>query len=206
MSTRSAVCEPYGDGYRGRYVHSDGSPTGVGWTLLQLVARDGLENVRQTLIHDHAGWSILRPHAVKITRKMIADAKRAARAAGLDWRFGGAVHDYTSPEYQAWYWDRMCDDGRYINVPGYGVAYSTTQIELWGEPYQQASEDDWITPDIDDDTEWRYVLANDSLKVFSGFGAWPKMVGTIPYDLGFEQVEVLQSRWQQRCRHDTMAS
>lgn len=59
MSTRSIISEPHGDGFRGRYCHSDGYPYYVGKELHALVQRDGVDKVRQTLIHDRYGWSSL---------------------------------------------------------------------------------------------------------------------------------------------------
>lgn len=59
MGTRSFVAEPHGDTWRGRYCHWDGYPTGKGPTLFAMVRRDGVETVRQRLLHDRYGWSSL---------------------------------------------------------------------------------------------------------------------------------------------------
>lgn len=144
MGTRSAVCEPHGVSYRGRYVHWDGYPTGVGLRLLELVQRDGLEKVRQTIIHDHYAWSSL--HSEEL-----------------------------SPGYQ---------DGRFVVVPDYGTAYTTEQ--------GQSNEDEWVTPSEDYGTEWRYVLADDGLKVYAGYSADPAYVGTLPYNATREDCERLE--------------
>lgn len=59
MSTNCIVAEPIdGDvkNFRGRYCHWDGDA----WMALQLskiVARDGIQIARQTLLHDHWYWS-----------------------------------------------------------------------------------------------------------------------------------------------------
>jgi hypothetical protein len=48
-------------------------------------------------------------------------------------------------------------DGRFVTVPGYGVAYTYTE-----------QPDVWITPTGDDwGTEWCYVLGDDSVTVYS---------------------------------------
>lgn len=57
MSTRSIIAEPHGDGFRGRYCHSDGYPTWNGRVLHALVRREGVEKVRQVLLHDNVYWS-----------------------------------------------------------------------------------------------------------------------------------------------------
>lgn len=61
MSTRSVVAIPNenGDGWRGRYIHSDGYPEWVGACLWHIVKRYGLEQATRTLVHDNYGWSCL---------------------------------------------------------------------------------------------------------------------------------------------------
>lgn len=50
------------------------------------------------------------------------------------------------------------DDGRFADVPGYGIAYTTEQ--------NQSSESDWITSNGGDwGTEWAYVLNERGLMV-----------------------------------------
>lgn len=58
MGTRSIVAVPTEDGgWKGRYVHWDGYPTGVGLALLKIVQRDGLDTARRVLTEEHYGWS-----------------------------------------------------------------------------------------------------------------------------------------------------
>lgn len=59
MGTRSVLAIPQGDGWKGRYCHWDGYPSWNGLRLLDLVARDGVEQVRKVLTEDHYGWSNL---------------------------------------------------------------------------------------------------------------------------------------------------
>ena len=57
MGTRSIVSVPDGDGWKGRYVHWDGYPTGVGQSLIEIVMRDGIEVARRTIVDEHVYWS-----------------------------------------------------------------------------------------------------------------------------------------------------
>lgn len=57
MGTRSIIAKPDGDAWRGRYCHWDGYPEGVGQRLMELVNRDGLAKVIDTIIDTHCGWS-----------------------------------------------------------------------------------------------------------------------------------------------------
>ena len=59
MSTRSCVAIPQGDGWKGRYVHSDGYPEHMVPTLLDLIARKGVDRVRDVLINWNPGWSFI---------------------------------------------------------------------------------------------------------------------------------------------------
>ena len=59
MSTRSCVAIPQGDGWKGRYVHSDGYPEHMVPTLLDLIARKGVDRVRDVLINWNPGWSFV---------------------------------------------------------------------------------------------------------------------------------------------------
>lgn len=164
MSTRAIVAEPYGDTWRGRHTHSDGYPTGRGRHLWALVKRDGLEKVRQTMIHDYYGWSIVnaeQPDITGVTPPPDQDGP---------WR-----GDYGTAEYYAACFDPKSknrgqySDGRYVNVPGYGVAYTDAVLSggVWGKSYQQVTEDSWVTQADTADTEWAYVLAKNGLWVFT---------------------------------------
>ena len=163
MSTRSVVAVQAGDGWRGRYVHSDGYPSGVGVTLLKLVERDGLEQVIKTLTQDHYGWSHLSS-----TQPDITGIKPPTE---LD--FGACG----SPEFVAHQFSPKGSngDGRFANVPGYGVAYTDTVLSggHWGTHYQQATEDEWHTSEswTDSDCEWAYVLTSAGIHVYENNGS-----------------------------------
>ena len=57
MGTRSVIAAHYPDGVKGRYVHWDGYPSGVGKAVFEIAKRDGLEGAFHTLLERHYGWS-----------------------------------------------------------------------------------------------------------------------------------------------------
>lgn len=59
MGTRSVVATGTVEDWKGRYVHWDGYPTGVGQALRSILIRDGFEVATQTILRDHYGWSSL---------------------------------------------------------------------------------------------------------------------------------------------------
>lgn len=60
MGTRSVVAVATGDqSWRGRYIHWDGYPEGVGTVLHGIIKRDGRDLAVKTLTEDHRGWSSL---------------------------------------------------------------------------------------------------------------------------------------------------
>lgn len=63
MGTRSVVAIPTADGWRGRYIHWDGYPEGVGESLRLIVQRDGLDLAVKTLTENHFGWSSVNDDA-----------------------------------------------------------------------------------------------------------------------------------------------
>ena len=63
MSTRCCIAKPWGESWRGRYVHSDGYPTGVGVAIKRAVDRLGSTKAAIKLLIDSswakAGWSAI---------------------------------------------------------------------------------------------------------------------------------------------------
>lgn len=142
MSTRSVVAYPVGDGWRGRYVHSDGYPAGVGATLVRLVKRDGLETVLRKITQDRYGWATLNDDQPNITGVRVSPSAT----------FG--TYAYGTPQRLVYQLrpGGIYGDGRFANEPGYGLAYTTVQ--------GQSDPHDWITRDSHDQgTEWAYVLS-----------------------------------------------
>lgn len=172
MGTRSAVCEPHGDSYRGRYAHWDGYPTAMARSLWALVERDGLDVVRQTIIHDHYGWSTINTDQTVSTPRQLRQAERKRDA----WRKGGGFWSPLNddPLYDAYSFSIGKNDGRFAQVAGYGIAYTTEQ--------GQSSPDEWIGPSDDYGTEWRYVLGDDGLWIYVGYGENPRLLSTHRWD------------------------
>ena len=70
MATRSIIGAPSKpNGFVGRYCHWDGQPAVQVSKLLELVARDGLTQVRQTLVYDERSWSFIEPFQPKLDDK-----------------------------------------------------------------------------------------------------------------------------------------
>lgn len=147
MGTRSVVARPTEDGgWKGRYIHWDGYPEGVGESLRLIIERDGLEAAARVLMDEHYGWSTVT----------------------------GAT-EVELPEYM--------DDGRFVAVPGYGVAYTTEQ--------GQSSPDDWFTDKTIGDSwcEWAYVLRDDLIAVYEvGFTHEFSLHSIIAIDAGSRKV------------------
>jgi hypothetical protein len=177
MGTRSIIAIPDGDGWRGRYCHYDGYPTGVGMTLTALVNRDGIRAVQRIIVLEHAGWSgldLAQPSQEQL------ETTPPDRDAPWD-----------SIEKQASLWQNMFADGRFAAIEGYGVAYTTTVL---ANGYQQARMNDWILPDgAKWGTEWLYVLGDSGLLVGKVEGDTVRPLGLVRYDddLGrWAQVEI----------------
>lgn len=78
MGTRSVIAVEHGDGWRGRYCHWDGYPTGVGEALRQIVKRDGLDTAIRTLTQDYYGWSNVNAQDQQELHKGYQDGRFAA--------------------------------------------------------------------------------------------------------------------------------
>lgn len=145
MSTRSAFGTISNGTFKGRYIHSDGYPGGVGLELAALIQRDGVDRVLEVVTKEHYGWSCLNSQLPTLTE----DVK-----AGL----AGLAHDYGNPaRYWAWLQPgETYGDGRFAGVAGYGIAYTTEQ--------NQSSPDEFVTFAIDGSTgdtwgiEWAYGI------------------------------------------------
>ena len=136
MGTRSVVAIPLDGGFKGRYIHWDGYPSGVGQNLLDIIKRDGLERAIEVLTRENYGWSSLNPDGPDSFDPQIDYKDRAAWEA----KEGRSHHS-----------DPGGGDGRFRAVKGYGTAYTTVD--------GQSSPEEWITDSSDDwGTEWAYVL------------------------------------------------
>jgi len=63
MATRGIVARATSEGWEGRYSHWDNYPQRMVYVLGELVARDGVDKVIQTIITDHPSWSQIEPLA-----------------------------------------------------------------------------------------------------------------------------------------------
>lgn len=180
MGTRSFIGEPVSDTWRARYCHWDGYPTAKGRDLVALVRRDGVETVRQRLLHDRYGWSSIDPNQIDVTKVELPPEDDNNKLDYMtQFKFG-------TPEYEAASFRSCYGDGRFACEPGYGIAYTTKD--------GQSKEDEWITPDTGDwGTEWGYILGDKALFVFKvdggvkffGFGEdriGVQPLAVVPYD------------------------
>lgn len=80
MGTRSVVAIPQGDSWKGRYVHWDGYPSGVGCALIEIRQssyRNDLPGMIKALTEDHTYWSsVIGP---EVNKKTLADYERDSR-------------------------------------------------------------------------------------------------------------------------------
>ena len=84
MGTRSIVAVPTGEtSWKGRYVHWDGYPSGVGASLVEIIKRDGIEATVKTLTEDHWGWSIVDHEQPADLQNFLADDPRFKSVPGV---------------------------------------------------------------------------------------------------------------------------
>ena len=92
MSTRSAVSRDNGGQFKGRYIHWDGYPTGVGIQLCNIIRAFGAEEAAKIIVDDNYGWSHLdstTPQALTGNDAQYYDEPRFKTVAG----FGVAYTD-----------------------------------------------------------------------------------------------------------------
>lgn len=156
MGTRSVIAIPEGDSWRGRYCHWDGYPSHQGQALSAIVARDGLAVAAKTLVEDNYGWS-----SVDADQPDITGVAPRERQIGEGWSPETIAQQFTP--------DGIYGDGRFVNMPGYGVAYTTTG--------GQSKPDDWIRPGDPSYWEWIYVLSAGGLLVIKRYRGDGQVVG-----------------------------
>lgn len=174
MSTRSVIAEPYGDGWRGRYHHFDGYPSGVGatlWDLFHGYYLEDLDAMTHRLITDEpVGWSNINGADMNLPNCWTdRNTETCAICGRQTW------------EHYRQYYGSGYGEGRTAPNPHEIVQFGHSPKPIEGphgpESYSARGESDeqWITSDGDDGgTEWAYVLAKRGLWIFErrfgGFG------------------------------------
>lgn len=130
MATRSIIAEVSGKGWDGRYCHWDGHPSTKVNQLLLLVARDGLETVKKTIIHDNHSWSSINPFS-----KPDEDSQ---------WKFVegyGFAHNDLTPDQQHLFTESDTDFAwaEYLYVLG------STGIQVWHAETDEDGGTSWNT-------------------------------------------------------------
>lgn len=109
MGTRSVVGTPNRDGgWRGRYIHWDGYPAGVGCALLKIrhdLFPDDLPAMIEHLTVTHTGWSTLTGETPEPDRYTLSVGNHGAVAVP------GCGVAYIEPEAEAWWIESDGDNG-----------------------------------------------------------------------------------------------
>lgn len=159
MGTPSIIAIPYGDSWRGRSSHWDGYPTWAGKNVWAIVQRDGVEKASRTLTETYYGWSQLNSERPDISKVKLSVADKKLDRWDLQQKYGR-----NHPKTILINFD---NGGRFVNIPGYGVAYTHEVIPHLGNKYQQSEESDWFGPHekYGIDARWAFVLADDAFWV-----------------------------------------
>lgn len=145
MSTRSIVAKPDGDAWKGRYVHSDGYPSGVGACLFtayhEAFGGDLAAMTAKLVDSEHVGWSALCGHDLTLPP---------------EWREYDAMPrtSYTNPA------------GETYDVVDYAAMGPRSYTARGETPQSDDPTGDWSTPDTPE--EWFYVLSPGGLVVGEG--------------------------------------
>jgi hypothetical protein len=126
MSTHAIIGTPTpGGGFRGRYVHYDGAPHGVGTTLAAIIARDGLEHALRVLTEDHTSWAMLDEDLPEHPDDIPFTVRHNRQVAGY-----GMAHHPDEPTAAEWYSDTGTTEA------GAEWAYAATPdgIQVWRRP------------------------------------------------------------------------
>ena len=157
MSTRSIIARPEGDSWRGRYVHSDGYPTGVLDKLAKLIARDGYDVATRTLLDDNYGWSALydtQPARLPAGHPYGKDKRfRAVKGDGVAYTdtvvdMGPGQRDYQQTTAEEWGTPEndMDADWVYVVTPG---AVTVLVPQMFGEGFRRVASVTWSSLNAD---------------------------------------------------------
>lgn len=180
MSTRSVIAEPNGDGFRGRYHHWDGYPSGVGQTLWGLYHGhfDGdTEAMRQYLIADEpVGWSTINGADFTLPKGWHDDHD----PDGICGACGSAMWQHYAHYYPEGGADDPMVNGKrraglilLDQIVQLGHSFERTVVVTGPQSYSARGETsdnpegNWVYSDGDDcGTEWAYVITPRALFVF----------------------------------------
>lgn len=99
MGTSSVIATPAGSlGWKGRYVHWDGYPTGVGESLRRIINRDGVLEAVRRLTQDRYGWSNIDPEEAGPVPDYMQDG-RFATEVGYGTAYTTAAGQSTEDEW-----------------------------------------------------------------------------------------------------------
>lgn len=138
------------------------------------------DGVKGRYIH----WDGYPTHMAKALFEIVLrDGLEGAASILLEVHYGWSSIDPQEPENATL--EKGQDDGRFVSVPGYGVAYTTEQGQSSpGEWHRVDEEDTWC--------EFAYVLAPAGLVMIQigTVGRW-FVLGTIPWTASPEEVVTL---------------
>lgn len=159
MGTRSVVAEPQGDAWRGRYVHWDGYPSGVGHAVLDIVRQHGVDTATRVLVTDHYGWSSVNGQDKQELGLGYTDGRfQAVPGYGIAYtteQGQSSPDDYITPDGDDWgtEWAYVIGPrGLTILVRGYGAdapAWRHVAYVAYAEP---PSDEDWARYDSGEPT------------------------------------------------------
>lgn len=166
MSTRSVIARPLGDGFEGRYCHSDGYPSGVGAHLheqYRTAFGGDLDAMTKTLIDDEGvGWSAICGYDLSKPPCWVDTY--------------GEGNGVPIP-------DDLKDERGYVT--DYGALYERFGPQSYTHRGETAQGDQMIrwTGNGEDmwGTEWAYVLSPMGLVVFQ-VNREPTYVALVPWD------------------------
>lgn len=162
MSTRSIIARPVGDGFEGRYHHSDGYPTWLGRVLWRRLHSG---TTRDYLLNAHpAGWSHLADPDYPITR--VPKAKWGSRAIRYDdanqdacYCHGGPyIGKRSEPEQLLRHDEDACQEWAYVISETF-----LTVLVVVGRPEEDgmgAYRVAWSGPLSGPEPDWELVQAN----------------------------------------------
>lgn len=166
MSTRSIIARPLGDGFEGRYCHSDGYPSGVGKHLheqFHTAFGGDLDAMIATMIDgEEIGWSSIWGHDLSMPKGWLEYDEMPRVTVTLP-----DGDTYEAVDYSAFGPQSYTSRGETAKPGDDRMIRWTGNPEKW---------DSW-------GTEWGYVLSPMGLMVFDiAYQGGPTYVAVVPWD------------------------